>query len=183
MHTPSRIPAVSVAFFDGNDAECGPADGAVRMVLTFADGASHTVTSDDLSNGLSRAYMWHGAKQKFIDAGAISRNPETGRSATVADKKAAIMEVIERCTVHGQWNKAREGGGAGTLLLEALCRVYAGKRSRADLAAFLDGKTPEERRALERNARIAPVIEAIRTERRLAAGTGADGEDLLADLD
>ena len=180
----SRVPAVSVTFFDGNEAECGPADGAVRMVLTFADGASHTVTSDDLSNGLQRAYMWHGAKQKFIDAAAISRNPETGRSATVADKKEAVLEVIERCTVLGQWNKARDGGGgSGTLLLAALERLYAGKKDRATLTAYLDGLTTDQKRALERNARVAPIIEAIRTERRLARGNEGDGEDLLAGLE
>lgn len=180
--TTGRVPAVSVTFHRGDEAECGVDERPAYMRLMFADGETRTVTEHEIDR-LGVAFMWHGAKQKFIDAAAISRNPETGRSATVADKKAAVLEVIERCTVHGQWNKTREGGGAGTLLLEALCRVYAGKRSRADLVLFLDGKTPEERRALERNARIAPVIEAIRTERRLAAGTGADGEDLLADLD
>jgi hypothetical protein len=128
--------------------------------------------------------MWHGAKQKFIDAAAISRNPETGRSATIADKKAAILEVIERCTVQGQWNKAREGGGgSSTLLLEALVRMYAGKKDRAALLAYLDGLTAEQKRQLERNQRVAPVIEAIRTERRLASGKADDGEDLLAQLD
>ena len=181
--TTGRVPAVSVTFFNGNDVECGPAEGAVRMVLTFADGTSHTVTSENLSNGLQRAYMWHGAKQKFIDAGAISRNPETGRSATVADKKAAILEVIDRCIVHGQWNKTREGGGSGTLLLEALVRMYAGKKDRAALVEYLDGLMAEQKRQLERNPRVAPIIEAIRTERRLASGKADDGEDLLAQLD
>lgn len=182
--TTGRVPAVSVTFFDGNDVECGPAEGAVRMVLTFADGTSHTVTSENLSNGLQRAYMWHGAKQKFIDAAAISRNPETGQSATVADKRAAVMEVIDRCTVHGQWNKIREGGGgSGTLLLEALIRMYAGKKDRVTLVEYLDGLTTEQKRQLERNPRVAPIIEAIRTERRLASGKADDGEDLLAQLD
>lgn len=182
MNTPSRIPAVSVTFHRANGEECPVNEHPEAMRLTFAGGNVTTVTRGELTP-LAEAFMWHGAKQKFIDAAAISRNPETGRSATADDKMDAVLEVIERCVVAHQWNKAREGGGAGTLLLEALCRVYAGKRSRVDLVAFLEGKTPEERRALERNARIAPVIEAIRTERRLAAGTGADGEDLLADLD
>lgn len=181
--TNSRVPAVSVTFHRANGDECGVHERPAYMRLMFADGETRTVAEGEVDR-LGVAFMWHGAKQKFIDAGAISRNPETGRSATVADKKAAILEVIERCTVHGQWNKAREGGGgSGTLLLEALIRMYAGKKDRATLVEYLDGLTAEQKRQLERNPRVAPIIEAIRTERRLASGKVDDGEDLLAQLD
>ena len=181
--TTGRVPAVSVTFFDVNGAECGVHEFPAECVLTFADGTVERIPRTRLEN-LADAYMWHGAKQKFIDAAAISRNPETGRSATVGDKKAAILEVIERCTVHGQWNKAREGGGgSGTLLLEALIRMYAGKKDRGTLVAYLDGLTAEQKRQLERNPRVAPIIEAIRTERRLASGKADDGEDLLSQLE
>lgn len=182
--TPSRIPAVAVAFFDTSAADCDVDDPACEgMRLTFADGAEHRIVAAQLLP-LARAFMWHGAKQKFIDAGAISRNPETGRSATVADKKAAILEVIERTTgAEPRWNKVREGGGgSGTLLLEALVRMYAGKKTRDALVDYLAGLGPDQKRALERNARVAPILEAIRTERRLAQGD--DGSDeLLAGLD
>lgn len=177
-----RVPAVSVQFFDHAQAECDVSDpGCTVMRLVFADGDSRLVTKHELTP-LAAAFMWHGAKQKFIDAGAISRDPETGRSATVADKKAAIMEVIERTTgADPRWNKAREGGG-GTLLLEALVRMYVGKKTREALAEHVAGLSADQKRALERNARIAPIIEAIRTERRLAQGD--DGSDeLLAALD
>lgn len=181
--TNGRVPAVSVTFHINHGAECLINERPDHMRLTFADGTDTIVQRDDLAR-LADVYMWHGAKQKFIDAAAISRNPETGRSATVADKKAAVLEVIERCIVHGQWNKAREGGGgSGTLLLEALIRMYAGKKDRAALLAYLDGLTAEQKRQLERNPRVAPTIEAIRTERRLASGKADDGEDLLAQLD
>lgn len=182
--TNSRVPAVSVSFHHGDGEECGVHERPAYMRLMFADGETRTVTERDIDRQ-GMAFMWHGAKQKFIDAGAISRNPETGRSATVADKKAAILEVIERCTVLGQWNKTREGGGGGTgtLLLEALIRMYAGKKDRAALVEYLDSLTAEQKRQLERNPRVAPIIEAIRTERRLASGKADDGEDLLAQLD
>lgn len=181
--TTGRIPAVSVTFFNVNGAECGVHEFPAECVLTFADGTVERISRTRLEN-LADAYLWHGVKQKFIDAAAISRDPETGRSATVADKKAAVLDVIERCTVHGQWNKAREGGGgSGTLLLAALERLYVGKKARADLTAYLDGLSTDQKRALERNARVAPIIEAIRTERRLAAGNIGDGEDLLSPLD
>lgn len=180
--TTGRVPAVSVTFHRGDSEECGVQEHPAYMRLMFADGETRNITDHEI-NRLGVTFMWHGAKQKFIDAGAISRNPETGRSATVADKKAAILEVIDRCTVHGQWSKTREGGGSGTLLLEALVRMYEGKKDRAALVEYLDGLTAERKRQLERNPRVAPIIEAIRTERRLASGKADDGEDLLAQLD
>lgn len=180
--TTGRVPAVSVTFHRGDSEECGVQERPAYMRLMFADGETRNITDHEI-NRLGVTFMWHGAKQKFIDAGAISRNPETGRSATVADKKAAILEVIDRCTVHGQWNKTREGGGSGTLLLEALVRMYVGKKDRAALVEYLDGLMAEQKRQLERNPRVAPIIEAIRTERRLASGKADDGEDLLAQLD
>jgi len=181
--TTTRTPAVSVTFHRGEGEECGVHERPAYMRLMFADGETRCITEHEIDR-LGVAFMWHGAKQKFIDAAAISRNPETGRSATVADKRAAVMEVIVRCTVHGQWNKTREGGGgSGTLLLEALVRMYAGKKAKVDLVIYLDGLTPEQKRQLERNPRVAPLIEAIRTERRLASGKADDGEDLLAQLD
>lgn len=180
--TTGRVPAVSVTFHRGDSEECGVHERPAYMRLMFADGETRNITEHEIDR-LGVAFMWHGAKQKFIDAAAISRNPETGRSATVADKRAAVMEVIDRCTVHGQWNKAREGGGSGTLLLEALIRMYAGKKDRGTLVAYLDGLSVDQKRQLERNPRVAPIIEAIRTERRLASGKADDGEDLLAQLD
>ena len=181
--TTGRVPAVSVTFFDVDGVEVS-VDGDVHcMQLLFADGEVAKVFKQDLQP-LAHAYMWHGAKQKFIDAAAISRNPVSGRSATVADKRAAVMEVIDRCVAHRQWNKAREGGGgSGTLLLAALERLYAGKKTRADLIAYLDGLSVDQKRQLERNPRVAPIIEAIRTERRLASGKADDGEDLLSQLE
>ena len=181
--TTGRVPAVSVTFHRANGDECGVHERPETMRLTFAGGNVTIVTREEL-RPLADAFLWHGAKQKFIDAAAISRNPVSGRSATVADKRAAVMEVIDRCVAHRQWNKAREGGGgSGTLLLAALERLYAGKKTRADLIAYLDGLSVDQKRQLERNPRVAPIIEAIRTERRLASGKADDGEDLLAQLD
>lgn len=181
--TTGRVPAVSVTFHRANGDECGVHEHPETMRLAFAGGNATTVTRAELQP-LADAFLWHGAKQKFIDAAAISRNPETGRSATADDKMNAVLEVIERCVVAHQWNKAREGGGgSGTLLLAALERLYAGKKARVDLVIYLEGLSTDQKRALERNARVAPIIEAIRTERRLAAGTAGDGEDLLSALD
>ncbi len=181
--TTGRTPAVSVTFMYANETECGVDETPDFMRLVFADGTTRDIERAHIDRMLV-AFAWHGAKQKFIDAGAISRNPETGRSATVADKKAAIIEVIERTTgADPRWNKVREGGGgSGTLLLEALVRMYAGKKDRATLVEYLAGLSAEQKRALERNGRVAPILEAIRTERRLAQGE--DGSDeLLAGLD
>lgn len=151
------------------------------LTLTFANGKTLIMHGDALTRDVQHYAMMHGLKQKLVDAAAISRNPETGRAASVEDKYQAVKAVYDRLLA-GQWNATREGGGnAGGLLLQALCRMYAGRKTVDELKAFLADKTDAEKAALRKNPRVAAVIEEIRAEQGKAAGI--DTDELLDELE
>ena len=174
-----NVPAIAATFYN-NEGECGVGEMPKGMILAFSDGAKITVREGDItSDNIAHALAWHGLKQKLVDAAAISRNPETGRAASVADKRAAVQEVLDRLLA-GEWNKAREGGGAGGLLFRALVRMYDGKRTPDDIKAFLESKTDAEKAALRKNSTVAAMIETIRAETGDAASIDTDA--MLAGL-
>ena len=151
-----------------------------ELVFTFADGQDLRIDAGKLRNDIRHEAIMHGLKQKIGDAAAIGRNPETGRSATLSDKYAAMRAVAERLRA-GSWNAERGEGGApaGGLLFAALVRMYAGKKSDDDIRAFLAGKDDKQKAALRKNPRVAEIIEEIKAER---ARDGDDGEEPGADL-
>ena len=152
-----------------------------RLVMTFGNGESLSVDPATLSEEIRLAATLHGLKQKLGDAAAISRNPDTGRSASLDDKIAAVREVFDRITApDGTWNKVREGGdgsGNGGLLFRALCNLYAGKRTPEQITAFLAAKSEGEKVILRRMEPVASEIERIRPVPK-----AGNGEDLLAEL-
>ena len=149
--------------------------------LKFANGQELAITASQLSNHVMEYAIFHGLKQKLVDAAAISRNPETGRAASVEDKYQAVKTVFDRLLA-GQWNATREGGGnAGGLLLQALCRMYQGRKTPDQLREFLADKTDAEKTALRKNPRVAQIIEDIRAEQGKAANIDTDG--LLGELE
>ena len=151
------------------------------LTLTFANGETLTMRADALNSDVQQYAMMHGLKQKLVDAAAISRNPETGRAATVEDKYQAVEAVYNRLLA-GAWNATREGGGAtGGLLLQALVRMYAGRKTPDEPKAFLADKTDAEKTALRKNPRVAQIIEDIRAETGKAANI--DTDELLGELD
>lgn len=151
------------------------------MDLFFNNGVTLTLDTLALSPEMRQQAMMHGLKQKLVDAAAISRNPETGRAATVEDKYQAVKTVYDRLLA-GQWNATREGGGnAGGLLLQALCRMYAGRKTPDELKAFLADKSDAEKTALRKNPRVAQIIEDIRAEQGKAANI--DTDELLGELE
>ena len=151
------------------------------LALTFANGETLTMRADALNSDVQQYAMMHGLKQKLVDAAAISRNPETGRAATVEDKYQAVNVVYNRL-LSGQWNATREGGGnAGGLLAQALTRMYAGRKTAEDIKAFLAEKTDAEKTALRKNPRVVQIIEEIRAEQGKAASI--DTDELLGELE
>lgn len=167
-----RIPAITMEFIpEGNVAMFKCADGEVKGI-----------NIDNLTPEIQRAALIHGLKQKVIDAAAISRNPETGKSATVADKWVAAMEVAERL-VAGQWNAVREGGGGneGGLLAAALVKVY--NKPIEKIREFLATKSDAEKAALRGNPKIAPVIAEIKAAQAATKAKGVDTSALLGELD
>lgn len=153
------------------------------LMLTFANGQSLAVDSAALNPSIVEAATLHGLKQKLCDAAAINRDPATGKPATIATKYEAVREVFDRITSpDGTWNKIREGGNnSGGLLLTALVRMYAGRKTRDDLTAFLASKTDAEKAALRKNAKIAAIIEEIRAE-RATDDEGVDSDAILEEL-
>lgn len=161
-------------------AEGDMANASLR--LRFANGA--VIQLDpyiDLTPEMRHAAMLHGLKQKLVDAAAISRNPDTGASATVADKYAAVKEVYDRLLT-GQWNKPRGDGTSaeGGLLYRALCKMQPGKPAEA-IRAWLDARTKEEQAAL----RVNPAVKAVIDELRPKGGVAAEEKAavLLSELD
>ena len=138
----------------------------LTLTIASADGERIHLDANQLTREIFEAATMHGLKQKLVDAAAISRNPDTGRSATTADKMAAIREVYERLLA-GEWNKRREGSGgaAGGLLFSALCRLYAGSKTDAEVRAFIEAMDDKQQAAMRAHAKVAPIIEAIKAER------------------
>ena len=169
MNHAKRNTAIS-ATIDGN-----------TLTLTFANGETLIMRGDALNSDVQQYAMMHGLKQKLVDAAAISRNPETGRAASLEDKYQAVKAVYDRLLA-GQWNATREGGGnAGGLLAQALMRMYAGRKTAEDIKAFLADKTDAEKAALRKNPRVAAIIEEIRAEQGKVANI--DTDELLWELE
>jgi len=152
------------------------------LTLAFSNGQKLTVDANALSPEIQQAAMMHGLKQKLIDAAAIARDPDTGRTATIEDKYNAVHEVYVRITATdgSTWNKARGNGeGAssakGGLLVRAMMRLTS--KSRDAIIAFLDGKSKEELAALRKNPRVAEIIAQLQLEQ--ANTNGVDSDKLL----
>ena len=156
-------------------------DGS-RLTLSFINGKSLVVDAANLSQDILTAATMHGLKQKLVDAAAISRDPETGRAATIETKYDAIKEVLERL-LSGEWNKRREGGGStGGLLKRALVEMYDGRKSAEEIQAYLDGKDDKAKAALRKNPKVATIIDRLRAEDAKESGV-EPGADLLAELE
>lgn len=150
------------------------------LELTFSNGKAMTIRVGSLPDQILRQATLHGLKQKLVDAAAMSRNPDTGRAASIDDKFNAVDEVLKRL-LSGEWNKTREGSATGGLLLRALVEHYAGRKDRDTIKTWLEGKTDAEKAALRKSGTIAPIIERLR-----AADVKSDGVDtnaLLGELD
>lgn len=169
-----RIPAVCVSAM--RDASTNNISG---LQLVFANGEALILARDALSDDIIARALWHGLKQKLVDAAAISRSSDTGRSATVDDKYLAVKAVFDRLLA-GQWNAERgEGGtGAGGLLFRALCIMYA-TRSPEAIRTFLESKSKAEQAALRKNPRVAAIINKLRAE---ADDDSINTDELLDEL-
>ena len=149
------------------------------LTLRFGNGQVLTISPDELADTICEHAMLHGLKQKLVDAAAISRNPDTGRSATVDDKYNAVREVYDRLLA-GQWNKGRDGAGSvrGGLLFRALCIMYPDKSPDA-IRTYLEGKNKAEQAALRATKKIADIIETLRQD---DAKDDTDADAMLDEL-
>lgn len=172
--TTTRTPAVS-ATIDGT-----------ALTLTFANGQRMELDTDRLSPEIRAAALIHGLKQKLVDAAAISRNTDTGASATAEDKFLAVKEVFDRITAaDGTWNAVRgtgEAQSAGGMLLRALVRLQ-GAKTAGEIEAIkgkLASWDAKQKAAVRANPKVAAILAEMAAES--AAGAGIDTDALLDGL-
>lgn len=148
-----------------------------EMVLTFPTiGTALHINPADLDPIIVQQATYHGLKQKLVDAAAIGRDPDTGKSATDRDKFEAVSAVLNRLK-SGEWNLPREGGGGGSLLQRALVALSDGKKTAEDIATWLAGKSDAEKRALRANPKVAAKIAELQK-----VDESIDTDEMLGDL-
>jgi hypothetical protein len=163
--------------------ECDANEHPYGITLSFANGKTLTLMETNLSGAMRARALWHGVSAKLVDATAISRNPDTGRSASVEDKYNAAREVYERLLA-GQWNKVRGDGtgtGSGGLLFRALCITYPTKTPE-QIRAYLATKNLSEQATMRKSDKLATIIEDLRAK-DAANGEPVDEEALFEGLE
>ena len=151
------------------------------LTITFSDGRDMAIDITKLDPKIQHQAMLHGLKQKLVDAAAIARSLETGRSASLDDKYLAVREVFDRLTGPSPtWNKERAANVVGTgqnILVHALMKMTGKDKTYVD--DFLASKTKEERLAMKSNPKVLAII----AELQAARGTGGvDTDALLGEL-
>lgn len=151
----------------------------------------HVAGAGDVSLDLAKCaqpildrFTVHGAIQRISDRAAIGRDPETGKSATPADKLDAMQELVEHyMTGTSEWSLTGTGGPRGGMLFRALCRIYK-EKSADDIQAWLGTKNANEKKALRKTEAVSKVIDEIEAEQMKAAGIDVEkmGADLLAEI-
>jgi hypothetical protein len=139
----------------------------------------------DVSPACATYAMLHGFKQRVCDAGAMSRNPDTGESATPEEKFAAMFRLVEHyASGTDEWNLRASGGGSGgegSLIVRALAEVQGTDpetmREKVERNAEKRGVTVKA--YLAGVAKIPAVAEAMA---RLRPAPVIDADELLGEL-
>lgn len=124
------------------------------LTINFSSGGELAVDVLTLPEDIKLAAMLHGIKQKYMDGAAIPRNTETGRSATVAEKEAAVRAIHERITSGGGWNANREGEQKqqGGMFLRAMMAITG--KSHEEMKKALEAMSKEQIAALKKNPKV-----------------------------
>jgi len=157
----------------------------MTLTLTFINGKEIVIDANTLSEEIRNQALLHGLKQTLVDAAAISRNLDTGASASVDDKYNAVRKIADRLTADGaKWNEGRAAGsepsptaGVNNILLRALMKMTG--RDMEYVKAYLGNKTKEQRAALRKNPRVVQIMA------ELSAATvvnGVNTDELLEEL-
>lgn len=146
------------------------------ITVTASNGRFFSIDATALSEENRMAAIMQGLRKKLVDPAAMSRNPDTGASATIDDKFDACEEVGLRIKNGGEWNKTRGDGTGpvkGGMLLRALMALFG--KSEEETRTLLDGCTDEEVKAL----RDSPKVQAKIAEFK-RANSKIDVDALLA---
>lgn len=163
-------------------------DGVAKAVEFKVNGQGKlTVELADLQPGILWEAVAHGIKQKIGDAAALERD-EKGKSATAADKWAAMKEVFERVTDAEEpvWNARGEGDGMATtgLLVAAIAQVC--EMELEDAKGSVASWDRAKQAQMRADPTVAAAIAAIKAERAAKRATKAapsvDTSAILAEL-
>ena len=126
----------------------------------------------------------HGVVQKVSDRAAIGRDPDTGASATPAEKFEAMKDASERIATNEKdsWNAVREGGENGGLLYRAMKALYPNVfGSRKAFADYLTRVSEERKQSPDKTRKDLMAAKAVRDkmEELRVKGDATLGEDIL----
>jgi len=127
--------------------------------------ALHT-TLVGLSQHILIRLALQGLRKKVGDGAALSCDTVTGKSASIQDKFNA-MDRIYMGLCEGNWGVIRDGGTAepkGGYLFNALCELYAGKKTSEEIKTFLSGKDKKAQAALREKAKVKVIIDRMKSE-------------------
>jgi hypothetical protein len=169
-----RIPAVTTTVSDE------------FLLVVFADGQTAEINTNRLDDGIRITAMMHGLNAKLVDAAAIGRDSVTGKSASLYDKKEAVLEIVARLTSETpSWNKIREGVGNGGvnngLLLRAIMEVSG--KTHEETRTFLLNLSAEQKAAIRARERVANVIARMQREKLAAVDVSDEFDDFLGGED
>jgi len=157
----------------------------MTLTLNFSNGKEIVVDANVLNDDIRNMAILHGLKQKLVDAAAISRNLDTGASASVDDKYLAVKKIADRlASPDGKWNENRASGegttstaGVNNILLRALMKMTG--RDELYVRDYLSAKTKEQRAALRKNPRVVQIMAELQAA---TVVNGVNTDDLLNEL-
>ena len=154
-------------------------------VITFrVIGAGElTLRMSDLAPVILERARDFGMVQRIMDKAAIPRDTSTGKSATPAEKYAAMKGLVDHYSSgSAEWSRKREpvgkrGGKNGRLLLQALQEYYPGRSVEA-LTEYLAARSEIEQDALLICKELKPIVDRLRA----ASVASVDTISLLGEL-
>ena len=129
------------------------------ITIQASNGRYFTIDAEQLSPENRLAAIMQGLRKKLVDPAAMSRNPDTGASATIDDKFEACEEVGLRIKNGGDWNKVRGDGTGpvkGGMLLRALIAIFG--KTEEETRALLDECSDDEVKALRDSPKVQAKI-------------------------
>ena len=148
------------------------------VTMTWADGIVDKLEIARLSKSIIEAAIENGIKQKLGDAAAISRDPITGRSATIQMKRERVRAVAQNL-LDGHWiAPTRSGNGGESIrrtLVDALLQLNPAL-DRERVTTAIAAKSHAEILAMRAVPRVAEVIA------RLAGAGNVDADGMLDEL-
>ena len=118
--TPVQVPAPAQPETMRKNSILKIETSAEVVTMTWADGIVDKLEIARLSKSIIEAAIENGIKQKLGDAAAISRDPITGRSATIQTKRERVRAVAQNL-LDGHWiAPTRSGNGGGDSIRRTL---------------------------------------------------------------